>query len=112
MQAPPDGSVVKNDVAVFEQAIPEIAKGEPGDIVAESIVSEASPISETVSVWLPSAPPKPRLPAENSATGAATLISGVTVSLSVTVIVSLSVTMAGANGVVTVTCTGFESLLV
>jgi len=101
LQAPPEERVVDSEVAKFKHAICVIVNCELPEIVAESRISEVNPMLETSSVWLPLCPLKPMVgPAENSTTGAATLmgvtlLNAVTVGVSVTVIVSLSVTYAG-----------------
>src|SRR5580658_1112097 len=100
-QAAPDGRVVDRDVAPFEQVIGPTANGVPaGEISAPLNVSPVtpSPASETVITCVPTAPaptlPNPRLLVEKDATGTATLIRGVIVTTSFTIIVSSSTTSA------------------
>lgn len=92
MHAPPEGSVIANDVLPFEQAIAPTVNPLPEGIAALVRVSavEPVPIFETVMICVPEALPKPTLFVEKNTTGAATLISGVTVTESVTVIGSVS----------------------
>jgi hypothetical protein len=107
-QAPPEGSVVGKELAPFEQSIgPNVNCGPETAITALLSVSPVwpSPIFDTVMICVPVCPaatlPKPRLLVEKNTTGAVTLISGVTVTWSITVIISLTVgivMVAGGGG--------------
>jgi hypothetical protein len=108
-QAPPDGRVVGKPLAPFEHAIGPNVNGVPeGEITAPLSNSPVgpSPIFDTVMVCAPTCPaatlPKPRLLVEKNATGAVTLISGVTVTPSFTVIASMSATSGNVSASVTV----------
>ena len=83
---------MEKELAWFEHAICVMANCGLLEIVAEESVKDAFPMSDTVIVWLPLWPLNPRVPAENSATGALTLMSGVMVTASRTFTLSASKT--------------------
>ena len=104
MHASPLGRVVGKDVARFEHTVCVMVNEPELDEIAGAPLKtrEPSPTFETVSGWLPLCPLNTRPPVVNHAAGPAKLISGVTVSPSVTVIVSGSPTgtvVGGRGGV-------------
>ena len=95
--APPEGSVVRTDVAPFEHVTgPNENGADKVDIAVSVSAVWPSPIFDTVMTCAPVVPaatdPKPTVLGEKDTTGAITPISGVTVTVSCTVIISLSKT--------------------
>ena len=91
--APPEGSVVGDAVEPFEQAIgPKVYAGDEITALLSDSPVEPTPIFDTVITRVAIAPdttvPKPTLLGEKNTTGAATLISGVIVTESSTLIFS------------------------
>ena len=106
--APPEGSVVGKEFASFEQLMDPMVNAD-GEGVIAALASTSpdwpSPIFDTAMTCVPAVPaatdPKPTVLGENDTTGAITLINGVMVTASWTVIISLSKTSGSERESVT-----------